>query len=47
VPPARFVAGVVQVARALNDAPTWTLVTALIDRMVCAGMAPAGSFAAD
>lgn len=36
VAPARFVAGAVQVARALNDVATWTAVRDLIERMVVA-----------
>lgn len=38
MPPARFVAGVVQVARRSNDAGTWTEVVRLIERM-CATVA--------
>lgn len=37
LPPARFVAGAVQIARALNDRATWTLVVGVIERMVAAG----------
>lgn len=33
-PPARYVAGAVQLARALDDAPAWTAMIALIERMV-------------
>lgn len=36
VPAPRFVAGLVQVARALNDAETWTAVVRLIERMAAA-----------
>lgn len=39
LPPARFVAGAVQVARALNDAETWGAVTDTIEQMVRAGRA--------
>jgi hypothetical protein len=37
LPPARFVAGIVQVARSLDDASTWTEVVRLVERMVAAG----------
>lgn len=37
MPPARFVAGVVQVARALGDAGTWTEMVRLIERMCLVG----------
>ncbi|MEO6595589.1 MAG: hypothetical protein ABIP94_12625 [Planctomycetota bacterium] len=40
VPPARYVAGAVQVARALNDAPTWSMVAELVQQMVRAGHSP-------
>jgi hypothetical protein len=33
-PPARYVAGAVQLARALDDAPAWTAMIALIERML-------------
>lgn len=33
-PPARFVAGVVQVARSLNDAATWAMMGALVECLV-------------
>lgn len=39
LPPARFVAGAVQVARALNDAQTWTVVVEIVEQMVLAGRA--------
>jgi hypothetical protein len=37
LPPARFVAGAVQVVRAMNDAATWGLAADLIERLVAAG----------
>lgn len=43
VAPARFVAGAVQVARALNDVATWTLVRDLVVRMVEAPRAADGA----
>lgn len=46
VPPARYVAGAVQVARALDDAPTWTAAVELVEQMVRAGRAAAEPVAA-
>lgn len=37
VPPARFVAGAVQVARALNDPPTWTMMAHVAEAMAQVG----------
>ncbi len=47
-PPARYVAGVVQVARALHDGTTWASIVSLVERMaVVAGTTPpAAAFAA-
>lgn len=39
LPPARYVAGAVQVARALNDSDTWTAVALTIEQMVAADRA--------
>ncbi len=44
MPEARYVAGAVQVAGALNDAPTWTAVARLIEQMVTHRRAPADQF---
>lgn len=47
-PPARYVAGVVQVARALNDGASWQLVVGLVERMIAthaAVAAPGHAFA--
>lgn len=41
LPPARYVAGAVQVARALNDAPTWATMVAVAEAMARVGR-PAG-----
>ena len=46
-PPARYVAGVVQVARALNDAPTWTAMANLVARMLAAEIAAPTAFVGD
>jgi hypothetical protein len=37
MPPARYVAGAVQVARALNDAPTWATMVAVAEAMARVG----------
>ncbi len=47
LPPARYVAGAVQVARALNDAETWTLVVETIEQMVLADRPQPPRFAAE
>lgn len=47
LPAARYVAGAVQVARAMNDADTWTTVVATIERMVSAGRPTPPRLAAD
>lgn len=46
-PPARFVAGAVQVARSLNDAPTWAIVVRIIERMAAVGREAPPRLAAD
>lgn len=45
VPAARYVAGVVQVARSLNDTAAWTAMVALVERMIAAEAQPSSSFA--
>ncbi|MBL8735175.1 MAG: hypothetical protein JNL12_01980 [Planctomycetes bacterium] len=45
-PPARYVAGVVQVARALGDGATWAKMATLVGAMLSAEVEPAGPFAA-
>jgi len=45
VPAARYVAGIVQVARSLNDADTWAEMVALVQRMVAAQGEPNRTFA--
>jgi hypothetical protein len=47
LPAARFVAGAVQVARALNDGATWSLVVAVLERMVAVGQEAPPRCAAD
>ncbi|MBX3463109.1 MAG: hypothetical protein KF830_08055 [Planctomycetes bacterium] len=47
LPPARFVAGAVQVARALNDASTWTEVVGCIEQLVACGHTAPPRSAAD
>ncbi|MBL9077990.1 MAG: hypothetical protein JNL08_10830 [Planctomycetes bacterium] len=47
LPPARFVAGAVQIARALNDRASWTLVVRTIELMVEVGPAETSRCAAD
>jgi hypothetical protein len=46
-PPARYVAGAVQLARGLQDADTWAVIAALVERMAAtdATAAPATAFA--
>lgn len=44
-PPARYVAGVVQVARALGDGATWAKMASLAGAMLAAEVEPAGTFA--
>lgn len=46
-PPARYVAGVVQVARALGDGATWAKMATLVGAMLGAELEPAGPFAAN
>ena len=45
VPAPRYVAGVVQVARALNDGETWAKMAALAERMVTAEVTATSAFA--
>ena len=45
VPAPRYVAGVVQVARALNDGETWAKMAALAERMVTAKVTATSAFA--
>lgn len=47
VPPARYVAGAVQVARALNDVPTWTAMVGVAEAMAKVGRESGNTLAAD